>query len=164
MLKQSVLGLVDIYNLLPAFAVDVKNVHEFQEMLQGMLTQLADKSEHGWENLFCTRRPLYCHRLREGGMTKKRPQWFSERLLFLWAGLVAETMANIWVFCFYHAKGSTWVFWTPPFLRLGSSQMPGFSNASYVPFCFVSLRSCLLRPSWWFSLGSRCHAFFCFFL
>ena len=69
----SILGLVDIYNLLPAFAVDTKHVHEFQRILQGMLTQLAEKRENGWENLFCPRRPLYCHRLREGGITKKQP-------------------------------------------------------------------------------------------
>ena len=63
----SILGLVDVYNLLPPFTVEAGTVKEFQGRLQGMMSQLAQNDETNWDLLFCPRVPLHEHRLRKPG-------------------------------------------------------------------------------------------------
>ena len=59
----SILGLVDIYNLLPPAMVDTDNVHTFQAKLQALMkAQTATNGE--WELMFSPRRPLHSHPLR----------------------------------------------------------------------------------------------------
>ena len=59
----SILGLVDIYNMLPAGIVATEDVHAFQAKLQSIMkVQSATNGE--WENMFSPRLPLHSHPLR----------------------------------------------------------------------------------------------------
>ena len=64
LLTNSVLGLIDIYNLLPAYVVAASSVKEFQGKLQGLLKQLAGDGVDEWDSLYSPRRTLHGHRLR----------------------------------------------------------------------------------------------------
>ena len=63
MLKWSVLGLVDIYNLLPQNVVNAKTVRLFQRRLQDMLREVAKNENAQWGNLFSPRLELWNHPL-----------------------------------------------------------------------------------------------------
>ena len=58
---KSILGLVDIYNMLPQEFVDTDDVRTFQARLQGMLKDRVGKTN--WETLFSPRHPLHAHPL-----------------------------------------------------------------------------------------------------
>ena len=62
---RSILGLVDIYNLLPQDFIDHTDVHEFQRELQGLLKSHAGNGHSDWELLFSPRGPLHMHPLRK---------------------------------------------------------------------------------------------------
>ena len=61
---RSILGLIDIYNLLPQEFIDETNVHEFQRKLQALLKTHAENNDLEWEMLFSPRVPLHSHPLR----------------------------------------------------------------------------------------------------
>ena len=61
MLAHSILGMVDVYNLLPAYTVEATNVKEFQHRLQGMVKDAAYAPIPEWQNLYCPRKPLHSH-------------------------------------------------------------------------------------------------------
>ena len=60
----SVLGLVDVYNLLPSEVVEIEDVHNFQSALQGLLKVHAKNGNLRWEDLFSPRLDLHNHPLR----------------------------------------------------------------------------------------------------
>ena len=61
----SVLGLIDVYNLLPAYIVAETTVQEFQKRLQELLKEMAKEGEHKWELLYSPRQCLFNNRLRQ---------------------------------------------------------------------------------------------------
>ena len=61
----SILGEIDIYNLLPASVVAAENVSVFQKRLQANLVMAAKGNEFGWKDLYSPRLPLYNHPLRK---------------------------------------------------------------------------------------------------
>ena len=63
MLKWSLLGLVDVYNLLPQYVVNGTTVRIFQRRLQDMLREVAKNGAAQWENLFSPRIELWNHPL-----------------------------------------------------------------------------------------------------
>ena len=65
LLANSILGMIDIYNLLPAYTVEATNVKEFQHRLQGMVKDAANAKESEWQNLFCLRKPLHSHAVKK---------------------------------------------------------------------------------------------------
>ena len=58
---KSILGLVDIYKMLPQSMVDAETVHDFQRKLQGMLEAHATSNMRDWETLFSPRHVLHQH-------------------------------------------------------------------------------------------------------
>ena len=54
----SILGLIDVYNLLPAYMVEATSVKEFQTRLQRMMRDLVTKGQENWETLYSLRKPL----------------------------------------------------------------------------------------------------------
>ena len=65
LLSNSVLGLVDIYNLLPQYVVDATTVKLFQHRLQELMKVTISKGVGKWDELFSPRRELHCHELRK---------------------------------------------------------------------------------------------------
>ena len=65
LLSHSMLGLIDIYNLLPQYAVDAKNVSEFQKRLQLLVMEMAATEKPGWEVLYSPRNTLWNNKLRK---------------------------------------------------------------------------------------------------
>ena len=63
-LGNSILGLVDVYNLLPADIVKGDSVPKFQTGLQDYLKQAAMKGTDGWQKTFSPRLAIYAHPLR----------------------------------------------------------------------------------------------------
>ena len=49
---KSILGLVDVYNMLPHAIIESADVHTFQAKLQGILKRLAGQGEQNWECCF----------------------------------------------------------------------------------------------------------------
>ena len=68
--SHSILGLVDIYNLLPADVIEAKTVKNFQQRLQAMMKLSAYNGEGNWEFLFSPRMTLYNHQLRKAHKDK----------------------------------------------------------------------------------------------
>ena len=62
-MKHSVLGLIDIYNLLPQAVVDKKDVHEFQRGLQELLREEAKLGIEKWQFLFSPRNEVWNNKL-----------------------------------------------------------------------------------------------------
>ena len=65
LISNSVLGLIDIYNLLPCFTVAATDVQEFQKRLQTLLKEMAKDGAHAWETLYSPRGVLHNNRLRK---------------------------------------------------------------------------------------------------
>ena len=61
--SKSILGLIDIYNLLPQEFIDSEDVHSFQTKLQGLLKEEVHRGRRGWESMFSPRHPLHLHPL-----------------------------------------------------------------------------------------------------
>ena len=61
----SILGLVDVYNLLPTYMVEAMTVKEFQTRLQQMMREMAENGSLNWDSLYSPRIPLYNNRLRD---------------------------------------------------------------------------------------------------
>ena len=59
----SILGLIDVYNLLPQSVVDTEDVHSFEAKLQGMMRGLAKKKTPNWEILSSPWHALHLHPL-----------------------------------------------------------------------------------------------------
>ena len=62
-LRRSALGLVSVYNRLPAEIVAAKTVKEFQRQLQDLLTARAMAGKQDWTDTFSPRVPLWRHPL-----------------------------------------------------------------------------------------------------
>ena len=63
--RRSLLGLIDVYNLLPASIVEQNSsVQMFQSSLQAMIVDAAASATDGWQHLLSPRHPLYLHPLR----------------------------------------------------------------------------------------------------
>ena len=62
--RRSALGLVWVYNRLPARIVAQKTVKGFQSMLQGFLKERVVEGSLDWRELFSPRTPVYRHLLR----------------------------------------------------------------------------------------------------
>ncbi len=63
MVKRSVLGLTQVYNLLPARIVACKSVSSFQGALQALLREQAVVERPNWPHLFSPRWAIQCHPL-----------------------------------------------------------------------------------------------------
>ena len=64
-LANSVLGLVDVYNLLPEQIVAEDSVSKFQKGLQTHLIAVAKEGMPGWQNIYSPRLAVYAHPLRK---------------------------------------------------------------------------------------------------
>ncbi len=64
MLQHSILGLIDVYNLLPAHVVEQTTVKDFQRDLQEQLRNFARMGREGWELAFSPRFALHEHPLQ----------------------------------------------------------------------------------------------------
>ena len=63
-LRRSVFGLVTVYNLLPAWVVQLKDVKDFQYALQEHVKERAYQNCEDWHLTYSPRLPLYRHPLR----------------------------------------------------------------------------------------------------
>ena len=63
-LRRSVLGLVTVYNLLPAWIVQLEQVKDFQQALQEHVKERACQNCEDWKLTYSPRLPLYRHPLR----------------------------------------------------------------------------------------------------
>ena len=63
-LRNSVLGLVDVYNMLPVYIADAPTVKLFQRRLQELLVTCVREQVGEWWNMFSPRDELYNHKLR----------------------------------------------------------------------------------------------------
>ena len=64
-LADSILGLVDVYNLLPERIVQENTVKGFQSALQEMVKAAMHANKPGWESLYSPRHALHSHQLKE---------------------------------------------------------------------------------------------------
>ena len=64
-LSHSLLGLVDIYNLLPEYIVSATTVSEFQKMLQQLIMKMAACNQEGWQQMYSPRNSLWNNHLRK---------------------------------------------------------------------------------------------------
>ena len=64
-LSHSLLGLVDIYNILPKFVVDASTVSEFQKRLQLLVMEVASTDTPGWMELYSPRNTIWNNKLRQ---------------------------------------------------------------------------------------------------
>ena len=64
MTAHSILGLADIYNLLPQRIVNNTCVHKFQRELQDLMKETATDRNLDWECMYSPRIPLHLHPLR----------------------------------------------------------------------------------------------------
>ena len=55
MFARSVFALIDIYNNLPQYVVDAKNVGHFQKMLTDIARKLCESAHADWAKSFCRR-------------------------------------------------------------------------------------------------------------
>ena len=63
--RRSMLGMIDVYNILPCAIVDQSpSVQVFQSLLQQMVTEAATSDTDAWQRLLSSRHPLYMHPLR----------------------------------------------------------------------------------------------------
>ena len=63
-LGHSILGLADVYNLLPGYVVGVGDVSTFQKRLQQNLRTAAKLGAPQWQQMYSPRLPIYAHPLR----------------------------------------------------------------------------------------------------
>ena len=63
LVKNSILGLIDIYNLLPQATVDETTVKGFQHRLQECLREEVRRGNDNWENLYSPRNAIWNNRL-----------------------------------------------------------------------------------------------------
>ena len=61
----SMLGLIDVYNLLPSQIVAMETVQKFQGQLQIQLIEAAKRNEPNWRDLYSPRLAIYAHPLRK---------------------------------------------------------------------------------------------------
>ena len=59
------LGLVDVYNLLPQYVVDATNISEFQKRSQTLVMEMAEANEPDWLHIFSPRKTLWNNKLRK---------------------------------------------------------------------------------------------------
>ena len=64
-MKASVLGLVDIYNILPAYVADAPTVHIFQRRLQEIACTEAKNAQPGWQKTDSPRNSIWNNRLHK---------------------------------------------------------------------------------------------------
>ena len=64
--RRSLLGMVDVYNILPASIVERSAcVKSFQASLQELISDCAAAETDGWQRLLSPRHTLYNHPLKE---------------------------------------------------------------------------------------------------
>ena len=64
-LSHSLLGLVDIYNLLPEYTVMAPTVKIFQHRLQEQMISAVMTGMTDWSTMYSPRKQLFCHVLRK---------------------------------------------------------------------------------------------------
>ena len=67
MVSHSLLGAIDVYNLLPGYVVDAGDVSAFQNRLQQLLKVLAKDGIPGWQRYLSNRHMMFLHPLRNCG-------------------------------------------------------------------------------------------------
>ena len=67
-LGNSILGLIDVYNLLPTHMVNESTVTGFQTELQKYLVKAATSEVHEWQNMYSPRLAIYAHPLRKNAL------------------------------------------------------------------------------------------------
>ena len=60
---KSILGLIDVYNLLPQAVIDTNDVQTFQAKLQAILKDQAISNVRNWESHFSPRHVMHLHPL-----------------------------------------------------------------------------------------------------
>ena len=70
-LTHSVLGLIDIYNLLPVYVVEGQTVKSFQQRLQQLLKVVAMDGMLGWRHLYSPRNIIFDNALRDSFVCKE---------------------------------------------------------------------------------------------
>ena len=65
LLSNLLLGLTDIYNLLPQYIINAKTVSEFQKRLQLLVMDLATMKKPCWQELYSPRNSLWNNELRK---------------------------------------------------------------------------------------------------
>ena len=60
---RSILGLIDVYNMLPQAIFDIGDIQTFQATLQGVMKNMARIHAPNWEIVFSPRHALYAHPL-----------------------------------------------------------------------------------------------------
>ena len=63
-MAHSILGLIDIYNLLPQSVVNATTLPDFQHKLQLLVVEMATRQQEGWEQVFSLRNTLWNNTLR----------------------------------------------------------------------------------------------------
>ena len=63
-MAHSILGLIDIYNLLPQSVVNATTVSDFQKKMQLLVVEMATRQQEGWEQVFSPRNTLWNNTLR----------------------------------------------------------------------------------------------------
>ena len=64
-ISNSVLGLVDIYNILPSYVVEADTVKTFQKRLQELLRLAVNNGAPSWQMFFSPRNAIYNNALRD---------------------------------------------------------------------------------------------------
>ena len=59
----SLLGAIDVYNLLPQYVIAACDVGTFQNRLQQILKAAASETVHNWSSLLCNRHLVFMHPL-----------------------------------------------------------------------------------------------------
>ena len=65
LLSHSLLGLIDIYNLLPQYIIHAKTVSEFQMRLQLLVKDIATTKLQGWQEIYSPRNSLWNNKLKK---------------------------------------------------------------------------------------------------
>ena len=58
LIQRSILGLIEVYTLLPTNCLNAKDVKSFQHLLQCMAKDGAERDGPDWKNLFSPRKKL----------------------------------------------------------------------------------------------------------
>ena len=76
--RRSALGLVAVYNLLPAKTVRTDTVKAFQTNLQELLKERAMKGCLNWLHIFFSRVSMWRHPLKWEALTQRKQYWSRE--------------------------------------------------------------------------------------
>ena len=94
-MKDSILGVIDVYNLLPQDVVEKTTVKDFQHRLQDMLREESQLAMGKWENLFSPRNDVWNKRLRDRSCCSVGGVW--EMANPMVDNAIATTCINGWM-------------------------------------------------------------------